>query len=327
MTKNNSNYFKSYQFHPNYTYDDFIDGIKPVGFENGQIQLELCNGHFKDFCIKVHKANKKRLYDNDSLISQDEKCEARNGDETENNEDEQKNKRDSLQNYYFIVDEINRGNLSAIFGETFFSIEDSYRFKYFKDGKKIERECLLNENINSLVITQNSMLALRSGKEELIFEKDGDDAKFGIPENIYFIGMMNDVDKSIDAFDLALRRRFSWIEKAYDKNVVKGVLSDYSNIDEYLKNIDSLNKFISTSTKEGLGLGKQYEFGHSFFLKISDFTNQQKATITAMERLFDAHLNPTLKEYLRTVYSDNEIEDKLTEAKKKFVGKLKENGQ
>ena len=100
-----------------------------------------------------------------------------------------------------------------------------------------------------------------------------------------------------------------------------------SNIDEYLKNIDSLNKFISTSTKEGLGLGKQYEFGHSFFLKISDFTNQQKATITAMERLFDAHLNPTLKEYLRTVYSDNEIEDKLTEAKKKFVGKLKENGQ
>ncbi len=90
MTKNNSNYFKSYQFHPNYTYDDFIDGIKPVGFENGQIQLELCNGHFKDFCIKVHKANKKRLYDNDSLISQDEKCEARNGNETENNEDEQK---------------------------------------------------------------------------------------------------------------------------------------------------------------------------------------------------------------------------------------------
>ncbi len=235
-----------------------------------------------------------------------------------------KNKRDSLQNYYFIVDEINRGNLSAIFGETFFSIEDSYRFKYFKDGKKIERECLLNENINSLVITQNSMLALRSGKEELIFEKDGDDAKFGIPENIYFIGMMNDVDKSIDAFDLALRRRFSWIEKTYDKEVVKEVLIEFSNIEEYLTNIEDLNKYISSSEIvrkfQGLGLGKQYEFGHSFFLKIRDFTNQKKVTKAAAERLFEAHLKPTLKEYLRTVYSDSVIETNLINAKKIFIG-------
>lgn len=296
------NNYEMVVFHANYTYDDFIDGIKPVGIENGQLKLSLVNGKFKDFCIKVHNENMGSILEG----------------------------KKELPSYYFIVDEINRANLSAVFGESLMLLESSYRFEYFPDG--IENGIPLieyNRKRNRLISLQNSHIIKALNDEESknkYFEELNGEYLFGIPENIYFIGMMNDVDKSIDAFDLALRRRFSWIEKSYDKNVVKGVLSDFNNIDEYLKNIEELNKYISTtsiSKPEGLGLGKQYEFGHSFFLKIKDFITQRKIiTEDAMKNLFDIHLKPTLKEYLRTVYSDNEIEKYLKIAKEeKFLGK------
>lgn len=296
------NNYEMVVFHANYTYDDFIDGIKPVGIENGQLKLSLVNGKFKDFCIKVHNENMGSILEG----------------------------KKELPSYYFIVDEINRANLSAVFGESLMLLESSYRFEYFPDG--IENGIPLieyNRKRNRLISLQNSHIIKALNDEESknkYFEELNGEYLFGIPENIYFIGMMNDVDKSTDAFDLALRRRFSWIEKSYDKNVVKGVLSDFNNIDEYLKNIEELNKYISTtsiSKPEGLGLGKQYEFGHSFFLKIKDFITQRKIiTEDAMKNLFDIHLKPTLKEYLRTVYSDNEIEKYLKIAKEeKFLGK------
>ena len=96
---------KNVVFHPNYAYEDFIDGVKPRGFtENKQIKLELVNGHFKEFCIKVHRANLEFL---------------------EAKEDANK----ELPKYYFVVDEINRANLSTVFGETLMLLEDSYRYK------------------------------------------------------------------------------------------------------------------------------------------------------------------------------------------------------
>ena len=81
--------------------------------------------------------------------------------------------------------------------------------------------------------------------------------------------MMNDVDKSIDAFDLALRRRFKWIRKDCDLDVIREETrfkgrEDFNNIDNYVNACEKLNKYISNE----LGLGKSYEFGHSFFMKM-----------------------------------------------------------
>lgn len=81
--------------------------------------------------------------------------------------------------------------------------------------------------------------------------------------------MMNDVDKSIDAFDLALRRRFKWIRKDGDYDVIEEETrfrgrEEFSNIGPYVKSCEKLNNYISNE----LGLGKSYEFGHSFFMKI-----------------------------------------------------------
>jgi hypothetical protein len=141
---------------------------------------------------------------------------------------------------------------------------------------------------------------------------------------VFFIGMMNDVDKSIDAFDLALRRRFKWIRKDCDYEVIEEetrfkAKEEFNNINQYLKACEKLNNYISND----LGLGKSYEFGHSFFMKISDIAKRKDITPNNVEVLFNLYLRPTLKEYLRAVFAESELESKLDEALSKFKETMK----
>lgn len=260
----NKEEYKYIVFHPNYGYEDFLDGIKPTDFQNEQIKLELVNGHFKQFCINVHNKN----------LGESDKT--------------------NLPKYYFVVDEINRANLSAVFGETLMLLEDSYRYKYTNDNKEI----IANNNYDSgrLITLKNSHLCK---KEKHWFEKIGEEVLFGIPENIYFIGMMNDVDRSIDSFDLALRRRFAWIERGYDETVVIKELG-LGKEDNYLISIKNLNNFLSEKLSSS-----SFQLGHSYFLKVKNPQDQN-----AVQELFNNHLKPLIKEYLRTEYSEIEIEGK-----------------
>lgn len=298
VCQGDSNRYVWTQFHPNFSYEDFIDGIKPTGIDkNGNVKLELLNGLFKDLCIRA--------------------------------------KNDIDHEYYFIADEINRANLSAVFGETLSLLEASYRDDPEKDNR------------NNLIKTQYSKVESKLIEDKVIDEKiayeydEEQGARFGIPKNIRFIGMMNDVDKSIDAFDLALRRRFKWIRKDCDYNVieetVKGDIDkiDKNSLDSYIKSCKNLNKFISVNEK-GLKLGKSYEFGHSFFMKISDIVKNNKKedaykiTVENKETLFDNYLSPTLKEYLRSSCSEEEIEGKegkLQKAKEAFVKEQEKPGE
>lgn len=265
------------QFHPSFTYEDFIEGIKPKGVsKDGNIRFELVNGIFKNFCIKAKKHPEK--------------------------------------DFYFVVDEINRANLSMVFGETLSLLEKDYR----QDTK--------NKN---LIRTQYSALIEDLIKEDnkfkdLAYEIDNNEVKFGVPKNVFFIGMMNDVDKSIDAFDLALRRRFKWIRKDCDYEVIeeetrfKGK-DQFNNIGQYVKACEKLNDFIS----KDLGLGKSYEFGHSFFMKISDIAKRKDITNNNIEILFNLYLRPTLKEYLRAVFAESELESRLDEALNQFKETMK----
>lgn len=262
------------QFHPSFNYEDFIDGIKPTGIEGNQIKLELCNGMFKDLCIKAKKAL-----------------------EDEKRKDEE---------FYFIADEINRANLSSVFGETLSLLEADYRDNPTEDTNR------------KLIQLQNSKIAEHIGYKNS-YEIDH---RFGIPKNVYFIGMMNDVDKSIDSFDLALRRRFKWIRMDCDYEVIEREISK-EGIDDYIDNCKALNAYISgideenKPVTESLGLGKSYEFGHSFFLKMKDF-KIRKITDDSKKKLFEGYLRPTLKEYLRSSVSELEIEKKLKEAQNIF---------
>ena len=139
--------------------------------------------------------------------------------------------------------------------------------------------------------------------------------------------MMNDVDKSIDAFDLALRRRFKWIRMDCDYDVIKNVArfkerDEFTNIDQYEECCRSLNEYISGTEGQGLGLGKSYEFGHSFFLKISAIAKKKKISSANLKTLFALHLHPSLKEYLRSVFEEGELDEKLKTALDKFVSPL-----
>lgn len=267
------------QFHPSFTYEDFIEGIKPKGVsKDGNIRFELVNGIFKNFCIK-----------------------AKNNPEKD---------------FYFVVDEINRANLSTVFGETLSLLEKDYRHN--------------SKSNKNLIRTQYSTLIEDLIKEDeekhkhLAYEIDNGEVKFGVPKNVFFIGMMNDVDKSIDAFDLALRRRFKWIRKDCDYNVIeeetrfKGK-EEFNNINQYIKSCEKLNNYISND----LGLGKSYEFGHSFFMKVSDIAKRKEISPNNGEVLFNLYLRPTLKEYLRAVFAESELDNKLNEALSRFKEPLK----
>lgn len=284
VCQGDSTRYEILQFHPSFTYEDFIEGIKPKGVsKGGNIRFELVNGVFKNFCIKAKKTPDKP--------------------------------------FYFVVDEINRANLSSVFGETLSLLEKDYRH----DGKS--KRNLIRTQYSTLI--EDLLKENKEKYEDLAYIIDNGEVKFGVPENIFFIGMMNDVDKSIDAFDLALRRRFKWIRKDCDYKVIEEETRykhkvDFSNIGQYTKACKTLNEFISgindknVQVRESLALGKSYEFGHSFFMKMSDIAKHTKISQHNLETLFNLYLRPTLKEYLRSVFAESELDGKLDEALNRF---------
>ncbi len=184
---------------------------------------------------------------------------------------------EEAKNYVFIIDEINRGEISKIFGELFFAIDPGYR------GKSGE------------ISTQYSNL------------HSDPDEKFFIPENVYIIGTMNDIDRSVDSFDFAMRRRFRFIElKASDKDRIKEILSDLQDkelIDRAITKMNALNKEISNVDD----LNDNYQIGAAYFLKLSSVDND-------FSRLWTDYLLPLLQEYVQGMYDENGIIDRFKKA-------------
>lgn len=204
MKEKNYHRIEFVQFHPNYTYEDFIIGYKPRirNSKNEDDEKEtgksvrkseggfvLKDGVFKAFC---HEASI-----------------------------------DSTHDYYFIIDEINRGNISKIFGEAFSLIEKGYR------GKSIK-----------LAYSQK---------------------KFFIPDNVYIVGLMNTADRSLAMIDFALRRRFAFftLEPAFETDAFKNYLKNINSplLDKIIQAMVKLNEEI----KRDSSLGPGFCIGHSYF--------------------------------------------------------------
>lgn len=268
------------QFHPSFTYEDFIEGIKPKGVtKDGSIKFELVDGVFKRFCKKA--------------------------------------KADPDNSYYFVVDEINRANLSSVFGETLLCLEKDYRHNLNKGGS----ESLIKTQYSPLI---EDMIKDDVAYQSLAYHYENGSAYFGVPNNVFFIGMMNDVDKSIDAFDLALRRRFQWIRKDCNYDVIGNEVKfngkdEFHNIEQYTEACEKLNNYIS----EGIGLGKSYEFGHSFFMKIASIAKTRTISKKNASMLFNLHLQSTLREYLRAMFAEHDLDKQVEDARFKFLSPLK----
>jgi 5-methylcytosine-specific restriction endonuclease McrBC GTP-binding regulatory subunit McrB len=181
----------------------------------------------------------------------------------------------TLQNFVFIIDEINRGDISKIFGELFYAVDPGYR------GEK------------GKVKTQYS---------NLLSQDDPYYAGFFIPENVYIIGTMNDIDRSVESMDFAIRRRFTW--KEIEAKDTLGMWDD--TIPEYKEvartRIFNLNEAIG-KTKS---LSKAFHIGPAYFLKLKEYNGD-------FRKLWDMHIQPLLKEYLRGMFDvDNALENLRT---------------
>ncbi|MBE8584594.1 AAA family ATPase [Campylobacter concisus] len=266
--------YKIVQFHPSYSYEDFMDGVKPTGIENGAMKFELKNGVFKQMCIDAFKNLKN---------SQEGK--------------------EELKKYYFVADEINRAELSRVFGELLLCLEEDKRLRY--EGKNLQ---------GMLVKTANSSL-WDNEKHAVYIDEKTKEGYFGVPENLYFIGTMNDIDKSIDSFDMALRRRFVWKRYSCNYDVIAEHFdkSSEDKLETYVEFCKDINEYITSD--KGLGLDDSYELGHSYFLKPKNLSKKE------ISKLWEGHISPLLKEYLRTQYSGKDIETRLKEMKTKLIDK------
>lgn len=230
------------QFHPSYDYTDFVEGLRPVlpnsdsnEKRDTNLTFERKDGIFKDFCKKA----KQSLNNNDG------------------------------KKYVFIIDEINRGELSKIFGELFFAIEPDYR------GKK------------GLVCTQYQGL----------ISDNNDIFKFGfyVPENVYIIGTMNDIDRSVESMDFAIRRRFAWREVTAEDSAKNMNLTTFA--------ISKMNALNTALQKRDLT--EAYFIGGSYFRKI---------TPSNCEDIWKYHLKGLVAEYFRGVPKSDDILEEIYQA-------------
>lgn len=330
------------QFHPSYDYTDFVEGLRPVKDDSGEIKFDIKPGIFKEFCQKAMDSSKTGGQDNfdeawekfweavsdepDGYKMKTLKGKPMNlvayekGDMTgvtEKESDSRFYNRNQCYNVYrglpgtpkggfdtyrkaiikemaekfglkpyqapediqsdkkfvFIIDEINRGEISKIFGELFYAIDPGYR------GKKGE------------ISTQYANM--HEGEE-----------KFYIPENVYIIGTMNDIDRSVDSFDFAMRRRFRFVEiKAEDCLGMWENHLDDSKIPEATVRLRHLNQAIEKIAD----LNRNYHIGPSYFLALPQLDYDY-------ERLWQDYIQPLLEEYLRGSYQEAEQLEELKTA-------------
>lgn len=183
-----------------------------------------------------------------------------------------KTKTTELKKYIFIIDEINRGEISKIFGELFFAIDPGYR------GKAGE------------ISTQYSNL------------HSDPDEKFYIPENVYIIGTMNDIDRSVDSFDFAMRRRFRFVELRADERLEMLALLDDEDLEaEAIRRMAALNREIANVED----LNENYQIGASYFLKLKTLS---------FDQLWTDYLQPLLQEYVQGMYDEEGLMNRFAKA-------------
>ena len=337
LTDGNEDQIGFVQFHPSYDYTDFVEGLRPVSNWDGAIEFKLQDGIFKDFCQKAKEAQLIGGQDNfeeawDSYLEYINVAEEKEyitktsylsvnsrqnlsvnydsgvpgwsiprkyvyelyKDNNSNTQEYYKSggrtvletlrKRFGLKDYLsptevdtdekfvFIIDEINRGEISKIFGELFFSIDPGYR------GEK------------GSVSTQYANLHETNDK-------------FYIPENVYIIGTMNDIDRSVDTFDFAMRRRFRFVEVTAESQL--GMLDDAlgDKAEEAKARLRNLNAEIEKVQE----LNSHYHIGPSYFLKLEEVDFDY-------ELLWSDYLKPLLEDYLRGSYEEDTTLNTLKKA-------------
>lgn len=202
------------QFHPSYAYEDFVQGYRPTPAAEGQVGFTLRNGPL------LRAAERARL--------------------------------DPDANHYLIIDEINRGNLAAVFGELYFLLE------------------------------------YRGEKMKLQYSAEDSDEGFSLPKNLFIIGTMNTADRSIALVDLALRRRFYFVEFRPDEEPVKSVLGKW--LSEKAPRMDWVAEVVDNANAK-LADYPHIAIGPSYFMR-------EGLDAAGVKRIWEHSIRPYLAEGL-----------------------------
>jgi 5-methylcytosine-specific restriction protein B len=212
------------QFHQSYSYDDFVRGYRPIEGKPGSFGLQ--NGVFYNFC--------QRAID------------------------------DPDHEYVFIIDEINRGNLSQIFGELLMLIEADKRGPAYA--------------------------------VPLVYHSP-DEPRFYVPQNVYLIGLMNLADRSLAMVDYAIRRRFVFVtlKPQYGSELFRSWLLERNMQPRLVDLIQSRMVELNNEIKDDPLLGENYQIGHSYFTpRGEDFSAFDEDWYRAIIR---TEIVPLLREY------------------------------
>lgn len=248
-------------FHQSMSYEDFIEGIKPDSSANKtMVTYPIKNGIFKQFCYDIIKEYLKPG-DKDTVTIKEVQDTILNDEKNEFKPKEgvdETNQR--FDRYVLIIDEINRGNVSQIFGELITLIEDDKR------------------------------LGMPEAKAYTVTLPYSNEV-FSVPKNLYIIGTMNTADRSVEALDTALRRRFSFEEMMPKPKLLTGNNITIGNTPPF-----SLEEILDTINKRLLVLkDREHQIGHSYFMGVTDEEG--------LKKVFFDKIIPLLQEYF---YGDYE---------------------
>ena len=233
------------QFHQSYGYEDFVHGIRPETGPDGELLYVLRDGVFKKMSQQAAREPEKK--------------------------------------FVIVIDEINRGNLSRIFGELMLLLE--YR-----------------------------------GKEIPLANSGPDDDPFKIPENLYLIGTMNSADRSLTQVDLAMRRRFIFHRLMPISGMDAPVLGRwFSNLhfgdknpaDDYLGN-RNVAVFVKLNQRLQAELGIDFQIGHSYFMEKALINSDLTENFDAYRKLWKYSINPLLEEYFFANNNKEELLEQLS---------------
>lgn len=228
-TRKLEDFYKFLTFHQSYSYEEFVEGIKPQirpDEECSSVSYEYNKGIFKEICQQANS--------------------------------------DPNNNYLLIIDEINRGNISKIFGELITLIE-------------IDKRVMPNgERIFENTITKD---------EQLLVTLPYTKSKFGVPNNLYILGTMNTSDRSIASIDIALRRRFKFVEMMPNSNLVADFGCNFKEIFEKLNN------------KIKILLDRDHQIGHSYFINTKYNDSNENNNVETLKDIWFSEILPLLNEY------------------------------
>lgn len=276
-----------------YEWNTFLEHYQYNNSYRDSIEKKITNAYENKKCINEQMINvyedKKymnepmiNIYENSKFIDKDKRilCENKQLEIIEKIKKQ-------LPPFLFIIDEINRAEISKVFGEVMVCLDMDYR----GDNGKISTQYATSATNKSFYISERN-------------------DKFYIPSNVYIIGTMNDIDRSVELFDFALRRRFVWYEMKVE-DVMEDMLEsmELPNVlgqqyEVYLEKINNLNEAIHTELK----LSRQYDLGPAYFAKIKLYYkgNLQKA----LEKVWKNHILQILTEYIK---GRNYLEEKIIE--------------